>query len=166
MDKKTSTPEVENNAESLPAENNILDLDELVEPIGQFRLNGKVYQFHQVGYLGLLEQKTIENLWAKIQELKKKQKPTKLEDETYRRSVIRILPMISDMSLEEAQESSDELPKLLNAVICFFSFRTASSVALVMRMAQIAGKGDLQSIGENISQDSIISSLKQTQQSG
>lgn len=143
MAKKSSTPEVENN--TAPAvDDKILDLDELTEPVGQFKINGIVYEFHQMGLLSLFEQQTIDSLWKKIQEIRKKPKPTKTEEETYTRALKRLLPLISTMPIEEVEDT--QLPKLLNAVVCFFSFRTASSVALVMRMAAIAGK-DPQSIG-------------------
>jgi len=161
----SSTSELENNEESASSEEDkILDLDELVEPIGEFIINKERYRFVQMGLLGLLEQKTIDNLWNKIQEIRKLNKPTPTQEETYGRSLRRILPMISDMPAEAVQEA--DLPKLLSAVMYFFSVRTASQVALVVRMATIHKKQSGQSIGENSSLDSIISSLKPTPESG
>lgn len=141
----------------------ILDLDELTEPVGVFRLNGVVYTFVQMGSLGLLEQKKIERLWSQIQDIRKLTNPKKTQEETYIRAMHQIMPKISNMSKEVAEKS--EISKLLQAVIVFFSYRTASQVALVVRMAQISGSLD-QPIGENSSLDSIVSGLKATPSSG
>jgi hypothetical protein len=142
------------------SEDKILDLDELVEPVGQFRVGGGLYEFVEMGALGLLAQREIEKKWELIQMLRKLAKPKKDQQETYERAIRQLIVLTSNMPKDTAKVI--ELSKLLQALICFFSFRTASQVALVVRMAQIAGK-DGQLTGASSSLGSIVSGQSPTQ---
>lgn len=158
MAKDIEVPEVEAPAVQDP-DDKILDLDELIEPVGQFRLGGELYDFTQMGGLGLLAQKEIEKKWELVQSLRKLAKPKKNQEETYERAVRQLICMVSSMPADVVKTTPSL--KLLQALICFFSFRTASQVALVVRMAQIAEKKG-QSIGVNSSLDSMLAGQKPT----
>lgn len=153
---------MENDAPAPEPKDKILDLDELVEPAGTFRLQGVVYDYKEFGTLGLIEQHEVDKLWKHVQEIKQKKKITKTDEETHERLIRKLIPLISSMDKEITKKMP--LPKLIQACVCFFSFRTASQVALVVRMMEVAGKSDLlnQSIGETLSPDSTASTLRET----
>lgn len=163
MPEETSTTKVDNNG-AAPPDDQILNLDELVEPVGKFIIEGKQYFTREMGSLGLIEQKRIDNAWNRIQEIRTTKEPTEEMEKEYDALVLDIVPRITSIPAKVAKKIPTA--RLLQVVIVFFSYRTASQVALVMRMSQIQGKGGDQLIGEKLSPDLIASSLRQTQESG
>jgi len=124
----------------------LLDLDELSTPAGQFRIGGETYDFIHFDALGIIAQRQIATKWQHVDGLTKEKKPTVKQEAEYERQVRLLIQKVSDMPAPAA--ASAEVEKLYRALVCFFSFRSASQVTLAMRIAAIAGN---QSTGANSS---------------
>ena len=77
MSDDASTPNIENKEAAPSEDDKILDIDELIEPVGSIKINGKKYNTVQMGSMGLIDQKRVENMWKSIQEIRTTDSPTK-----------------------------------------------------------------------------------------
>lgn len=134
----------------------ILDLDELIEPLITFRIEGNAYAFVRWDVLSVLDQKAIERVRDRVSKFQEAKSATENEAEAYRKNICKLITMISDMPIEDA-ESPDAFAKVRHAVHHFFTQRATRDTRLTVKAMQAAGL----STSENSSRDSSAFGLSE-----
>lgn len=117
----------------------ILDLDDLTENLGAFKLDGQRYEFRRWNALSLRERNRLGNISERIREIESLtgDEADAAEDE-YSGLVHEGLSIVSTMKATQAAEADQE--KVRDALNAFLGQRQARQIEMVMAMAEMTGK--------------------------
>lgn len=119
----------------------ILDLDDLTEPLGPFRLDGVVYEFRRWNALSLRERNRVGRINERLQQIEQMDEPGDEEESEYTRLVHELVVLVSSMPLDAAQSSDQD--KVREAATAFLGARQARQIEMVMKMAEMTGRSPI-----------------------